>query len=171
MNKKNTTKLAESILCMLEKKDNTVKSEFTSLNDCFLGMAVMQAAQREISENVLKNLESINEMAREGLITRGVHYKAGIDAEGDYVLKLNYIAFYDRFIGFCRKSKAEHELFDLREFKLLLRIQKYCKAYNMPAWFNVLAGCYSFKKQFRCAVLKINDLKELNCKLDCLIGK
>jgi hypothetical protein len=169
MNKKNITKLAESILNMLDKEEGKKEKGFTSLNDCILGMAVMQAAHEEIGDSLLENLETINEMAREGIITRGVHYYTAVDAQGDYVLRLNYISFYDLFMNYCKEKKLQQAVFTLKEFKVLLRTQKYCKAYNKPCWFDVKAGSYSDRKLFRCAVLKVYALKEKGCSIDCLI--
>jgi hypothetical protein len=171
MNRNNISKLAESILSQIEKRDSRVKTGFTSLEECFVGMAVMQAAREEIDNQLLLTLESINEMAKSQAIVKGVHFKTKVDSDGDYVLMLNYLSFYDRLISFCRSKNMQQELVTLRDFKTLLRTQKYCKEYNRPVWFDELPSSYVNKKIYRCAVLKIDELKRKNCSIDALIDR
>lgn len=171
MNRNNISKLAESILNTIEKRDSRVKTGFTSLEECFVGMAVMLTAREEIDRQLLLILESINEMAKASEIVKGVHFKTYEDSDGDYVLMLNYLSFYDRLLSFCRSKDMRQELFTLRDFKTLLRTQKYCKEYNRPVWFEELPSSYVSKKIYRCAVLKIHELKEKNCSIDALIDK
>lgn len=169
MNKTALVKFSENLLEMIKSEESLEDSSIKSINACILGMSVIQAAVEEITRSMVKMLESINAMARDGLIIRGVDYNTIIDHDGDYVLRLNYCKFYDDFIDYCQEIEVEHPILDLKEFKILLRVQDYCKAYNRPVQFDNTAGSYTDKKLCRGAVLKIYDLKNLGADIDFLL--
>jgi hypothetical protein len=54
-------------------------------------------------------------MAVNRLLDRGYDYDSVIDSDGDFVLRLNYGAFYDRFVRFCKDYNVAHEVEGLKK--------------------------------------------------------
>jgi hypothetical protein len=44
------------------------------------------------------------------------NYDAVLDSDGDFVLRLNYGAFYDWFVKFCKDYNVSHEVLPLPSF-------------------------------------------------------
>ncbi|MBX4264520.1 hypothetical protein K1726_07760 [Clostridium estertheticum] len=76
--------------------------------------------------------------------------------DGDFVLRLNYTCFYDRFVKYCRQHNVTHEVLPLSSFKKQLSNMQYCKCYNRPVNFSVRQENPKNKKTFRCTVVYIN---------------
>ncbi|MBL4936273.1 hypothetical protein JK636_10925 [Clostridium sp. YIM B02515] len=74
-------------------------------------------------------------MAVNRLLERGYDYDSTMDIDGDFVLRLNYNVFYDRFAKFCKDHNVSHEVLALPSFKRQLNKLCYCKCYNKPTSF------------------------------------
>lgn len=169
MKKDALVKFGENLLQMLNSEGENGDNSIKSINDCILGTAIIKVAVSEMEGNVLSAIESMNTMAGEGLLIRGVDFNTIIDNDGDYVLRLNYARFYDKFMEYCSEKGVSHPIFTLKEFKTLLRIQSYCKDYSWPTQFDCRVNSRVYKKLYRAAILKIHDLKNLGVKIDFLI--
>lgn len=171
MNKETLVKFGENLLQMIKSEGAGENASIKSINDCILGTAIIKVAVSEIEGNVLSAIESMNGMASEGLLIRGVDFNTIIDSDGDYVLRLNYGKFYDKFMEYCKENGVSHPIFTLKEFKTLIRTQNYCKDYSWPVQYDCISGSYVSKKLYRAAILKIHDLKNLGVNIDFLIEK
>ncbi|WP_055665085.1 hypothetical protein [Desnuesiella massiliensis] len=169
MNKIALVKFGENLLQMIKSEGRGGDASIKSINDCILGNAIIKVAISEIESSVLQVMESMNAMAKERLLVRGVDFNTIIDADRDYVLRINYGKFFDKFMDYCKERGVPHPIFTLKEFKTLLRTQSYCKEYNWPTQFYCKAESYVYKKLYRAAILKIHDLKGLGIDIDYLI--
>ncbi|MBU3160825.1 hypothetical protein KPL37_13850 [Clostridium frigoris] len=113
-----------------------------------------------------QNFETMNRMAANNELYRNIDYDAVLDLDGDFVLRLNYTCFYDRFVKYCREHNVTHEVLPLSSFKKQLSNMQYCKSYNKPVNFSVRQENPKNKKTFRCAVVYINKLREKNVDVD-----
>ncbi|MCB2308741.1 hypothetical protein LGL08_19455 [Clostridium estertheticum] len=113
-----------------------------------------------------QNFETMNRMAANSELLRNIDYDAVLDLDGDFVLRLNYTCFYDRFVKYCREHNVTHEVLPLSSFKKQLSNMQYCKCYNKPVNFSVRQENPKNKKTFRCAVVYINKLREKNVDID-----
>ena len=113
-----------------------------------------------------QNFETMNRMAANNELLRNIDYDAVLDLDGDFVLRLNYTSFYDRFVKYCREHNVTHEVLPLSSFKKQLSNMLYCKCYNKPVNFSVRQENPKDKKTFRCAVVYINKLREKNVDVD-----
>ncbi|MBU3110190.1 hypothetical protein [Clostridium lacusfryxellense] len=113
-----------------------------------------------------QNFETMNRMAANNELLRDIDYDAVLDLDGDFVLRLNYTCFYDRFVKYCREHNVTHEVLPLNSFKKQLSNMQYCKFYNKPVNFSVRQELPKNKKTFRCAVIYINKLREKNVDID-----
>jgi len=113
-----------------------------------------------------QNFETMNRMAANNELSRNIDYDAVLDLDGDFVLRLNYTSFYDRFVKYCREHNVTHEVLPLSSFKKQLSNMQYCKCYNKPVNFSVRQENPKNKKTFRCAVVYINKLREKNVDVD-----
>jgi hypothetical protein len=113
-----------------------------------------------------QNFETMNRMAANNELLRNIDYDAVKDFDGDFVLRLNYISFYDRFVKYCREHNVTHEVLPLSSFKKQLGNMQYCKFYNKPVNFSVKQENPKDKKTFRSAVVYIDKLKEKNVDID-----
>jgi hypothetical protein len=120
----------------------------------------------EGSKNVIDlTLETLNRMAINGAIYEGCDYESLLDRDGDFVLRLNYKAFYDRFLRYCKDNRIEHEVLQLDSFEQQISNMEYCKASKKVLKFK--AGYSSNEtKSFRGMVLYIDKLKERNIDVD-----
>ncbi|MGV8981874.1 hypothetical protein [Clostridium sp.] len=116
-----------------------------------------------------QNFETVNRMAANSELLRDIDYDAVVDLDGDFVLRLNYISFYDRFVKYCREHNVTHEVLPLSSFKKQLSNMQYCKCYNKPVNFSVRQENPKNKKTFRCAVVYINKLREKNVDVDFMV--
>ncbi|MBU3188340.1 hypothetical protein K9O30_03040 [Clostridium bowmanii] len=116
-----------------------------------------------------QNFETVNRMAANNELLRDIDYDAVVDLDGDFVLRLNYISFYDRFVKYCREHNVTHEVLPLSSFKKQLSNMQYCKCYNKPVNFSVRQENPKNKKTFRCAVVYINKLREKNVDVDFMV--
>jgi hypothetical protein len=117
------------------------------------------------------SLETMNRMAVNRLLERGYDYDAVMDGEGDFVLRLNYSAFYDRFVKFCREHSVSHEVLPLPSFKRQLSKLAYCKSYNKPTSFKDREGSYDKPKTFRAAVLEVEGLNKKNVDVEYMLDR
>ena len=113
-----------------------------------------------------QNFETMNRMAANNELLRNIDYDAVLDLDGDFVLRLNYTCFYDRFVKYCREHTVTHEVLPLSSFKKQLSNMQYCKSYNKPVNFSVRLENSKNKKTFRCAVIYINKLRAKNVDID-----
>ena len=113
-----------------------------------------------------QNFETMNRMAANNELLRNIDYDAVLDLDGDFVLRLNYTCFYDRFVKYCREHTVTHEVLPLSSFKRQLSNMQYCKSYNKPVNFSVRLENSKNKKTFRCAVIYINKLRAKNVDID-----
>ncbi|MBU3182537.1 hypothetical protein [Clostridium psychrophilum] len=113
-----------------------------------------------------QNFETMNRMAANNELLRNIDYDTVLDLDGDFVLRLNYTCFYDRFVKYCREHNVTHEVLPLSSFKKQLSNMQYCKCYNKPVNFSVRQENPKNKKTFRCAVVYINKLREKNVDID-----
>ncbi|MCB2362006.1 hypothetical protein, partial [Clostridium estertheticum] len=113
-----------------------------------------------------QNFETMNRMAANNELLRNIDYDAVLDLDGDFVLRLNYTCFYDRFVKYCREHNVTHEVLPLSSFKKQLSNMQYCKCYNKPVNFSVRQENPKNKKTFRCAVVYISKLREKNVDVD-----
>ncbi|MCB2297898.1 hypothetical protein [Clostridium tagluense] len=113
-----------------------------------------------------QNFETMNRMAANNELLRNIDYDAVLDLEGDFVLRLNYTSFYDRFVKYCREHNVTHEVLPLSSFKKQLSNMQYCKFYNKPVNFSVRLENPKDKKTFRSAVVYIGKLREKNVDID-----
>ncbi|MCB2294318.1 hypothetical protein LGK95_12435 [Clostridium algoriphilum] len=113
-----------------------------------------------------QNFETMNRMAANNELYRNIDYDAVLDLDGDFVLRLNYTCFYDRFVKYCREHNVTHEVLPLSSFKKQLSNMQYCKSYNKPVNFSVRQENPKDKKTFRCAVVYIKKLREKNVDVD-----
>jgi hypothetical protein len=114
-------------------------------------------------------LETMNRMAEEGHLIKGVDYHSTKRIDDEFCLKLNYATFYDRFEKYCLDNNISHEVLSLKDFKQELQHREYCLHYNRPV--NFRTGDYlNNSKTFRAAVLSIEKLEEQNLNLDYLIN-
>jgi hypothetical protein len=117
------------------------------------------------------SLETMNRMAVNGLLQKDYDYDCVLDSEGDFVLRLNYNAFYDRFVKFCKDHNVAHEVLPLASFKKHLEKLGYCKSFNKPTAFKDRESGLSGKnKTFRAAVLEVEGLREKNLDVDYMVG-
>ncbi|MCY6370985.1 hypothetical protein [Clostridium ganghwense] len=115
-------------------------------------------------------LETINRMAINGIINKEHDYAVVKDKNKNTILKLNYISFYDRFLKYCREHCIEHEVLPLSSFKKQLSKMEYCMSFNKPLSFKTFSGYINEYKTFRCAVLDVNLLKNINIDLDYILN-
>lgn len=116
-----------------------------------------------------QNFETMNRMAANNELLRNIDYDAVLDLDGDFVLRLNYTCFYDRFVKYCREHNVTHEVLPLSSFKKQLSNMQYCKCYNKPVNFSVRQENPKDKKTFRCAVVYIGKLREKNVDVDFMV--
>lgn len=116
-----------------------------------------------------QNFETMNRMAANNELLRNIDYDAVLDLDGEFVLRLNYTSFYDRFVKYCREYNVTHEVMPLSSFKKQLSNMQYCKCYNKPVNFSVRLGNPKDKKTFRSAVVYINKLREKNVDIDFMV--
>jgi hypothetical protein len=113
-----------------------------------------------------QNFETMNRMATNNELLRDIDYDAVLDLDGDFVLRLNYTSFYDRFVKYCREHNVTHEVLPLSSFKKQLSNMQYCKCYNKPVNFSVRLENPKDRKTFRSAVIYIGKLREKNVDID-----
>ena len=113
-----------------------------------------------------QNFETMNRMAANNELLRDIDYDVTLDSDGDFVLRLNYTSFYDRFVKYCREHNVTHEVLPLSSFKKQLSNMQYCKCYNKPVNFSVRLENPKDKKTFRSAVIYIGKLREKNVDID-----
>jgi hypothetical protein len=111
----------------------------------------------------------MNRMAANNELLRNIDYDAVMDLDGEFVLRLNYTSFYDRFVKYCREYNVTYEVMPLSSFKKQLSNMQYCKCYNKPVNFSVRLGNPKDKKTFRSAVVYINKLREKNVDIDFMV--
>jgi 5S rRNA maturation endonuclease (ribonuclease M5) len=119
------------------------------------------------------SLETMNRMAVNRLLERDYDYDAVLDSDGDFVLRLNYGAFYDRFVKFCKDYNVSHEVLPLPSFKRQLAKLSYCKSFNKPTTFKDRDPGLedrSRSKTFRAAVLLVEGLKAKNVDVEYMLG-
>lgn len=145
-----------------------------SMKDIILN--IKAAAEEDLLNNSFKSkgaidasLETINRMAVNNELEKGVDFDTNYDSEGDFVLRLNYTAFYDRFLKYCREHSVEHDVLSLTSFKKQLSRMSYCKCYNKPVSFHVSGGAIGERKTFRAAVLYTEALKKNNLEVDFML--
>ncbi|WP_097027483.1 hypothetical protein [Clostridium peptidivorans] len=109
-------------------------------------------------------------MAATGCIYEGIHYDIAKANEAD-VLRLNYLAFYDNFLKYCKDHNLSQEVLPLTSFKKQLSKSSYCLCYDKPTTFRTGYDDNSRRKTFRVAILDIEKLKEKNLEVDFLINK
>ena len=118
------------------------------------------------------SLETMNRMAVNRLIEREYDYDSVLDSEGDLVLRLNYGAFYDRFVKFCKDHNVAHEVLPLSSFKRQLSKLGCCKCYNKATSFKDRNGFHNGrKKTFRAAVLQVEELRKKNVEVDYMVER
>lgn len=123
----------------------------------------------EGSKNVIDlTLETLNRMAINDVLTSKCDYDTVMDKDGDFVLRLNYKAFYDRFLKYCKDNKIEHEVLQLESFEQQLSNMDYCKASKYVMKFNIKYAANE-TKSFRGMVLFIDKLKERNIDIDFML--
>lgn len=123
----------------------------------------------EGSKNVIDlTLETLNRMAINNVIAEGADYKAELDKDGDYVLRLNHKAFYDRFLKYCKDNKIEHEVLQLESFEQQISNMDYCKESKKVMRFSIGIDSRS-TKSFRGMILYIDKLRERNIDVDFMI--
>lgn len=115
-------------------------------------------------------LETINRMAVSGCIDEGIHYDTS-KIDGIEVLRLNYVAFYDDFLKYCKDHNLTQETLSLKSFKNQLSKSNYCLYYDKPTTFRTGYDNGSRRKTFRAAILDIEKLKEKNLEVDFLINR
>lgn len=148
-----------------------LKDEKTSYIRAFINKPVDTSSLCISSKGkvVDETLETMNRMAEEGHLVKGVDYDSTRRLDDELCLKLNYTAFYDRFKKYCLDNNISHEVLSLKDFKQELQNRDYCLYYNRPVCFRT--GDYLNKsKTFRAAVLSIEKLEEQNLNIDYLIS-
>lgn len=171
MNKETLIMFSEILLSMKQTKEEKKESSMKPASYWLYETPVIQMAVKILEANSIKTIESMNAMAKEGILIRGIDYDTAVDSDGDYVLRLNYSKFYDRFIDYCKRKNREHHLLTLGQFKTLLRIQSYCKEYNRPVQFNSIPFGYTYRKLYRAALLKVHDLKNLGADIEFMLER
>lgn len=123
----------------------------------------------EGSKNVIDlTLETMNRMAINSVIIDKCDYDTVIDKDGDFILKLNYKAFYDRFLRYCKDNRIEHEVLQLESFEQQLSNMEYCKASKKVMKFNIKYESGE-TKSFRGMVLYVDKLRERNIDIDFMV--
>jgi hypothetical protein len=116
-----------------------------------------------------ETLETLNCMAEEGHLIKGMDYDSTKRIDDEPCLKLNYTAFYEKFKKYCLDNNISHEILNLKDFKQELQQKDYCLYHNRPVSFRT--GDYlNNSKTFRAAVLSIEKLEEKNLNIDFLIS-
>jgi hypothetical protein len=115
-------------------------------------------------------LETLNQMALEGHLVKGVDYDLSKKTSDELSLRLNYTSFYKRFINYCREKDVSFNPLPIKTFKKELRKKEYCVFYNKPITFRTKQDSKHFKT-FRTAVLSVDKLREMNINIDFLISK
>jgi hypothetical protein len=115
------------------------------------------------------SLETMNRMAVNRLLDKYYDYDMVLDSDGDHVLRLNYSAFYDRFVKFCKDHNVAHEVLPLASFKKQLNKLGYCKCFNKPVTFKDRYDGLDRTKTFRAAVLLVDELKRRNVEVDYMV--
>jgi hypothetical protein len=115
------------------------------------------------------SLETMNRMAVNSLLQKDYDYDAVMDGDGDFVLRLNYSAFYDRFVKFCKDHNVGHEVLPLASFKKQLDKLAYCKCFNKPVTFKDRLDGRERNKTFRAAVLIVDELRKRNVDVDYMV--
>lgn len=116
-----------------------------------------------------ESLETMNRMAVNRLLERSYDYDAVIDGDGDFVLRLNYIAFYDRFLKYCKEHNITHEVLPLASFKNQLKTLNFCKCYNKSTGFLIREGRKGERKTFRAGILNADVLKGKGIDIDYML--
>jgi hypothetical protein len=119
------------------------------------------------STAIEKTLETLNRMAKEGHLKEGVDYDSTKRIDDEFCLKLNYAAFYHRFIKYCQDNNIDYV--SLKDFKKELKEKDYCLYHNRPVAFRT-GGYLNHFKTFRAAVLSIEKLEEQNLNVEYLIS-
>jgi hypothetical protein len=141
--------------------DMVTAVEETAAEDLLMGA--------EGSKNVIDlTLETLNRMAINGVLNQKCDYLAVMDKDGDFVIRLNYKAFYDRFLKYCKDNRIEHEVLQLDSFEQQLSNMDYCKASKKVLKFNV-SYATTETKTFRGMVLYASKLKERNIDIDYML--
>jgi hypothetical protein len=122
------------------------------------------------SKSIIEDsLETMNRMAVNRLLDRGYDYDSVIDSEGDFVLRLNYGAFYDRFVKFCKDHNVSHEVLPLASFKKQLSKLGCCKCFNKATSFKDRYAGGDKSKTFRAAVLEVGALQKKSVEVDYMV--
>jgi 5S rRNA maturation endonuclease (ribonuclease M5) len=123
----------------------------------------------EGSKNVIDlTLETLNRMAINNVLVNKCDYDAVMDKDGEFVLRLNYKAFYDRFLKYCKDNKIEHEVLQIESFEQQLSNMDYCKASKKGVKFK-LNNSFNETKNFRSMIIFADKLKERNIDVDYMI--
>lgn len=123
----------------------------------------------EGSKNVIDlTLETLNRMAINNVLVNKCDYDAVMDKDGDYVLRLNYKAFYDRFLKYCKDNKIEHEVLQIESFEQQLSNMDYIKASKKGVKFKLNTG-FSETKTFRSMILYVDKLRDRNIDVDFMV--
>jgi predicted nuclease with TOPRIM domain len=117
------------------------------------------------------SLETMNRMAVNRLLDREYDYDSVVDSDGDYVLRLNYGAFYDRFVKFCKDYNVSHEVLPLASFKKQLSKLGYCKCFNKPTSFKDRYDGREKYKTFRAAMLEVEGLMKKNVDVEYMLDR
>lgn len=124
------------------------------------------------SKGIIKDLlETMNRVAVSRLLGRGYDYDSFIDSDGDFVLGLNYGAFYDRFVNLCKDNNVFHEVPPFTSFKKQLSKLGYCKYFNKATSFKDRYDGREKSKTFRAAVLEVEELRKRNVEVDYMLDR
>lgn len=123
------------------------------------------------SKSIIEDtLETLNRMAANDQLTKGVDFDTARETDGELCLRLNYTVFYDRFIKYCKDYNVGHDVLSLNSFKKQLRKMDYCLCYNKPVCFRKSRYETREFKTSRAAVLSLQMLKARNLEIDFLVG-